>query len=60
MSELQHYDREIYELDERIARLALIDGANLSRSAVVVGLIEGQFDACEDNNGLSMAKHGWN
>jgi len=29
MSELERCDREIYELDERITRLALIGGANL-------------------------------
>jgi len=46
MSELEHYDREIYELDQRIGRLALICGADLSRSAVVAGLIKGQFDVC--------------
>jgi len=56
MSELEHYDREIYELDERIGRLALICGADLSRSAVVIGLIKGQFDVCAHKNELSKAK----
>ena len=36
MSELEHYDRETYELDQRIGRLALTCGADLSRQEVVV------------------------
>ena len=32
--------------------------ADLSRSVVVVALIEGQFDSCEHKNGLSKAKLG--
>jgi len=58
MGELRHCDREIYELDERIGRLALISGANLSRSSFVVRLIKGQFDVCEHKNALSKAKLG--
>lgn len=38
--------------------LALICGANLSRSAVVVGLIKGEFDVCEHKNDLSKSKLG--
>ena len=56
MSELEHFDREIYELDERIGRLALICGADISRSAVVAALIKGQFDICAHKSGLSRAK----
>jgi len=46
VSELDHYDREIYELDQRIGRLALACGADLSRHEVVVGLIKGHFEGC--------------
>jgi len=56
MSELEHYDREIYELDERIGRLALICGADLSRSSVLVGLVKGQFDVCTHQKDLSKPK----
>ena len=56
MSELEHYDREIYELDERIGRLALICGADLSLSTVVAALIKGHFDNCAHKNDLSKAK----
>ena len=56
MSELDHFDREIFELDERIGRLALICGADISRSAVVAALIKGQFDVCAHKNNLSRAK----
>ena len=56
MSELEHFGREIYELDERIGRLALMCGADISRSAVVAALIKGQFDICEHKNELSRAK----
>ena len=56
MSELDHFGREIRELDERIGRLALICGADISRSAVVAALIKGQFDICVHKNDLSKAK----
>ena len=56
MSDLEHFGREIRELDERIGRLALICGADISRSAVVAALIKGQFDICVDKNDLSKAK----
>jgi hypothetical protein len=56
MSELEHYDREISELDERVGRLALICGADISRSAVVAALIKGQFDVCAHKNDLSKSK----
>ena len=56
MSELEHYDRDLYELDARIGRLALACGAELSRSEVVVGLIKGQYDVCAHKEKLSPAK----
>jgi hypothetical protein len=56
MSELEHYDREIYELDERIGRLALICGADLSRSEVVEALIKGRFEVCTHSGDLSKVR----
>lgn len=56
MSELEHYDREIYELDERIGRLALACGADLSKREVVIGLIKGQFEGCTHTGALSKAR----
>ncbi len=53
MSNLGHYDREIYEIDERIGRLALLCGADLSQPEVVIGLIKGQFELCTRPEGLS-------
>ena len=53
MSELEHFDREIYELDERIGRLALICGADLSQPEVVGALIKGQFEVCKHRTSLS-------
>ncbi len=46
VSELGHFDREIYELDQRVGRLALLCGADLSRPEVVLRLIKGQFEDC--------------
>ncbi|MBK7665482.1 MAG: hypothetical protein IPJ21_18490 [Sterolibacteriaceae bacterium] len=56
MSELEHYDREIYELDQRIGRLALACGADLSRHEVVVGLIKGHFESCAHTDALSKSR----
>ncbi len=53
MSELGHFDREIYELDERIGRLALLCGADLSRPEVVLRLIKGQFEDCSRPEALT-------
>ena len=53
MSELGHYDREIYEMDERIGRLALLCGADLSRPEVVIRLIKGQFEDCSRRDALN-------
>lgn len=46
MSGLEHYDEELYALDQRIARLALACGADLARQDVVIGLIKGHWDLC--------------
>ena len=56
MSELEPYDRDIFELDARIGRLALACGADLSRPEVVVSLIKGQYAACAHPQGLSPAR----
>jgi hypothetical protein len=55
MSELGHFDSEIYALDERIGRLALVCGADLSREDVVVGLIKGRFDVCAHRDSIPAA-----
>lgn len=46
MSGLHNYDSEIHALDERIGRLALLCGADISRPEAVVGLIKGNFGVC--------------
>jgi hypothetical protein len=46
MSELEHYDEELYALDERINRLALACGADLTSADAIVSLIKGDFSAC--------------
>ena len=56
MSEIEHYDSDLYELDARIGRLALACGADLSRSEVVVGLIKGHYEVCAHKEKLNAAK----
>lgn len=56
MSELEHFDREVFELDQRIGRLSMICGADISSSTVVAALIKGQFDVCAHKENLSKAK----
>lgn len=53
MSESQHYDSQIHALDERIGRLALLCGADLSRPEVVVGLIKGNFSVCSHRDDVA-------
>jgi hypothetical protein len=55
MSELEQYEREIYELDARIGRLALACGADLSLSEVIVELIKGRFEVCANKTNLNAA-----
>jgi hypothetical protein len=43
---LEHFDREIYAIDERIGRLALACGVSLDERANVVALIKGNFTVC--------------
>ena len=46
MSDLEHFDTEIHALDQRIARLALACGADLSKPETVLDLIKGNFETC--------------
>ena len=43
MSQLGHYDDELYALDERIGRLAIACGIDISDDRVIVALIQGHF-----------------
>jgi len=45
MSALEHHDREMREVDERIARLSLLIGADLSRHDVIGDILAGRFAA---------------
>jgi len=47
MTGLQHHDREMREVDERIARLSLLIGADLSRHDVVIEILAGRYSAPE-------------
>ncbi len=46
MTGLEHYDEELYALEQRLGRLALACGADLSREDVVIALIKGRWDLC--------------
>jgi hypothetical protein len=46
MSEFERYDEELYALDQRINRLALACGADLTAGDTIVSLIKGDFSAC--------------
>ncbi|HEX2493752.1 MAG TPA: hypothetical protein VHK24_08245 [Steroidobacter sp.] len=56
MSKLQHFEDNIHALDERIGRLALICGADLTKSETVVYLIKGHFETCTRGDAIS-AQH---
>ena len=43
MSELEHYDDELFALEERINRLALAGGVDLNENAQITAIIKGQF-----------------
>ena len=47
MSDLEHYDRELYELDQRIRRLALACGVDLTQKETIVSLIKENYDVCK-------------
>lgn len=52
MSGLDHYEEELTALDKRIARLALLCGADLTREDVLIHLIKGQFEACPQSGAI--------
>jgi len=47
MNGLEHFDEELYQLDERIGRLALACGVDLTQKDMVVSLIKGNYGVCE-------------
>ena len=65
MSGLEHYDREIYALDERINRLAISCGIDIKQKDIIVSLIKGNYSVCtrgnnpkrEELRGLLMIKY---
>lgn len=56
MSGLHSYDTEIHALEQRIGRLALLCGADLSRPEIIIGLIKGNFSACS-HQGAATHEH---
>ena len=54
MSGLQHYEGEIQAVDARIARLALLCGADISRIDIVSNLIKGNFAVCTHANSTAL------
>jgi len=47
MSDLEHFDKELFELDQRIRRLALACGVDLTQKETIVSLIKGNYDVCK-------------
>jgi hypothetical protein len=62
----EHFDSELYAIDERIGRLALACGVSLADMPTIVALIKGNFTVCRhgDNpkrqelRALLMMKYG--
>ena len=54
VSDLQHFEMEIHALDERIGRLALLCGADISRPESVLRLIKRQFETCTHGDAVGM------
>ena len=50
MGELEHYDQELYALDERIKRLAISCGIDLKQKDIIVSLIKGSYSVCHRGN----------
>ena len=65
MSGLEHYDDELFALDQKIMRLAISCGIDLAQNNVIVSLIKGDYSVCSrgDNpkretlRGLLMMKY---
>lgn len=55
MTGLEHFDQEIYALDQRIGQLALVCQVDVSRPEVVVGLIKRHYELCA--HGAEMDPH---
>jgi hypothetical protein len=55
MSGLEHFDRELHDLDLRIGQLARLCDADLSRADVVVALIHGNYAGHVRGSGLDRA-----
>jgi len=63
---IEHFDSELYAIDERIGRLALACGVSLTDMPTIVALIKGNFAVCRhgDNpkrqelRALLMMKYG--
>lgn len=56
MNELDHSGHELYELGERIGRLAIAGGVNLASDEIVIALIRDDFGYCERNSS-SLTRH---
>lgn len=50
MSGLEHYDQELYALDQRIKRLAISCGIDLKQKDIIVSLIKGNYSVCQSGN----------
>ncbi|MFH0340573.1 MAG: hypothetical protein ACHBNF_00270 [Chromatiales bacterium] len=65
MSGFEHYEEELFEIDERIGRLAIACGVDLRQKDTIVDLIKGNYGVCKhgDNpkrqelRGLLMLKY---
>lgn len=53
MSGIHNYDIEIHALEERIGRLALLCGADLSRPEIIIELIKGNFSVCSHQEAVA-------
>ncbi|MFT3930363.1 MAG: hypothetical protein QM709_08720 [Spongiibacteraceae bacterium] len=54
MSGLHNYDSEIHALDERIGRLAILCGVDISRAENVMGLIKSNFAVCMNRDAAAL------
>jgi ribosomal protein S3AE len=53
MSELEHYGNEIYAIEERIARLAIVCGLDLENNIHVSAVKKGNFVFCVNGDKAS-------
>ncbi|HNB00397.1 MAG TPA: hypothetical protein PLK61_01220 [Nitrosomonas sp.] len=60
-----HFDKELFELDERIGRLAIACGVDIAQKNTIVSLIKGNYSVClqgdnprrQELRGLLMLKY---